>query len=59
MSFRPDAKRLATVGVDGTVRRYSLDIEGLMALARKRVSRSLSPEECQKYLHQEQCPSTP
>ena len=30
-----------------------------MTLAESRVTRSLTDEECQKYLHMEQCPSTP
>jgi hypothetical protein len=34
-------------------------IEALMAQARTRVTRSLTAEECQKYLHVKQCPPTP
>lgn len=55
LAFSPNGRRLATASEDGTVRVYTLDIEKLMALARKRVTRSLTPEECQKYLHQEAC----
>jgi hypothetical protein len=31
----------------------------LVALARSRVTRSLTTEECQKYLHVEECPDEP
>jgi WD40 repeat protein len=59
IAFSPDGTRLVTASEDGTVRVYTLDIEELMGLAQQRVTRSLRPEECQKYLHQEQCPPTP
>jgi len=54
--FSPDGKRLATAGGEGTVRVYALDIEELLHIASKRVSRSLTSEECQKYLHRKQFP---
>ena len=43
-------------GVDGKLRLYLLDPEALESLARSRVTRTLTPAECHKYLHQEQCP---
>ncbi len=48
--FSPDGKRLATGG-DGGLRLYLLNMDDLVALARTRVTRSLTSEECQKYLH--------
>jgi hypothetical protein len=41
---------------DGTARIYVLPIEELIALAKTRVTRALTTEECQKYMHVPQCP---
>ncbi len=59
IAFSPDGTRLATGGDNG-VRVYLLRIDDLIALARTRLTRSLTSEECQKYLHLDQsnCSST-
>ncbi len=57
VAFSPDGTRLATGGFEGRVRVYVLPIEDLIALARERVTRGLTDEECQKYLHVDECPS--
>jgi hypothetical protein len=36
-----------------------MDIDLLMALARSRVTRNLTVEECQKYLHLDEVPPIP
>ena len=59
VAFSPDGSQLATASRDGTNRIYLLKIEDLVSLARQRVTRSLTTEECKQYLHVEQCPSTP
>lgn len=59
VAFNSNGKHLVTTGEDGTVRLYTLDIEELIALARSRVTRVLTIQECQKYLKQETCPTTP
>jgi WD40 repeat protein/DNA-binding SARP family transcriptional activator len=56
--FSPDGKRLVTAGADGTARVYALPIDDIVAIAKTRVTRSLTTDECQKYLHTETCPST-
>lgn len=56
VAFYPDGKRLATSSLDGSVRIYALDIGELVSLARQRLTRSLTTEECQQYLHTPTCP---
>jgi WD40 repeat protein/transcriptional regulator with XRE-family HTH domain len=51
LAFSPDGTRLATSGQDGTVRVYVLQISDLVALARSRLTRSLTAAECEQYLH--------
>jgi WD40 repeat protein len=55
VAFSPDGNRLATFSDDGTARIYVLSIEELVALAQTRVARTLTTEECQKYLHLTTC----
>lgn len=50
--FSPDGKLLATGGESG-VHVYLLQINDLIALAKTRLTRSLTAEECHKYLHLE------
>jgi WD40 repeat protein len=50
-----DGTRLATGGRDGTVRIYLLQVEDLVALAQSRLTRSWRTDECQKYLHVDEC----
>ena len=59
VAFSPDGKHLASVSWDGTLRVYYTQIEDLIAAAEKRVTRSLTTEECQKYLHVDACPAAP
>jgi WD40 repeat protein len=59
VAFSPDGTRLFTAGADGAVRFYLVRIEDLVALAKSRLTRSLTAYECRQYLHREQCPTAP
>jgi len=56
LAFSPDGKYLALSSFDGVARVYVIPPEDLLALVKARVTRSLTVEECQKYLHQSVCP---
>jgi WD40 repeat protein/transcriptional regulator with XRE-family HTH domain len=57
VAFSPDGSQLAVASRDGTDRIYLLKIEDLIELAKQRVTRSLTKEECQQYLHVAACPA--
>jgi WD40 repeat protein/serine/threonine protein kinase len=57
LAFSPDGARLATSSNDGTVRVYVLPIQELIDLARTRLTRGWTDEECHQYLHTPSCPS--
>jgi WD40 repeat protein len=65
VQFTPDGTRLIAVRREetalfgDTVRVYPLELEDLVALAKSRLARSLTAEECKQYLHMEQCPLLP
>ena len=59
VAFSPDGKRLATANADGTVQVYALDIRELLNLARSRVTRNFTPDECKRYFQSETCPPLP
>ncbi|MEJ2302091.1 MAG: protein kinase [Anaerolineales bacterium] len=54
--LNPDGTRLITSDWDNTLRFYVLPIDELIELARERVTRSLTAEECLRFLHTEDCP---
>jgi len=56
VKFSPDGKKLVTLSYDGFTRIFTLDLQELIGLAENRVTRTLTQEECQRFLHQESCP---
>ncbi len=56
VAISPDGKYLATAGRDGAIRLFVLDTGELISLAQSRVTRSLTEEECQRFLHLTSCP---
>jgi WD40 repeat protein/transcriptional regulator with XRE-family HTH domain len=61
VAFSPSdgGAHLALASVDGVVRVFLLRFDEVLELARTRVTRSLTTEECKKYLHVDQCPYAP
>lgn len=55
VDFRPDGRYVVTAGDDGMVRVFVVAIDDLMNLARSRLSRGFTDEECRTYLHQAAC----
>jgi WD40 repeat protein len=62
LQFSPDGTRLMVVVNDpsglvlDTVRVYVLPTEDIIALAKSRLTRTLTEMECQQYLHVDKCP---
>jgi WD40 repeat protein len=56
VAFSPDGKRLAISNTEGEARIYALPLEDIIAIAKSRVTRALTTDECKKFLHVDKCP---
>jgi len=57
VAFSPDGSRLASFDERGLIRVWAVDLDDLMRIAQREVTRSLTDEECRRYLHVDVCPS--
>lgn len=57
VAFSPDGSKLATADSQGNIRVWAVDLDDLIEIARSRITRPLSDDECRQYLHQERCAS--
>jgi WD40 repeat protein len=58
VSFVQGGKQLA-IGTESGLYGFVLAIDDLIALAKSRLTRTLTPDECQQYLRVEECSSMP
>ena len=58
VAFSPDGEQLAVGAVSG-VYVFVLPIDDVVELAQSQLTRSMTDEECQQYLHVHFCPVTP
>jgi WD40 repeat protein len=57
IAFSPDGVHLASASFDETIREYVLSIAELVELAKSRLTRTWTQEECRQYLRLETCPA--
>ena len=55
VDFSPDGVHLVSGSRDRTARIFALDVDELLSLGDAHLTRSLSSEECQQYLHVADC----
>jgi WD40 repeat protein/serine/threonine protein kinase len=57
LAFSPDGTRMVYGAKGGVIRVLALPVDDLIKLANSRLGRSLTEEECERYLHVDACPS--
>jgi WD40 repeat protein len=57
LEFSRDGSRLVSAGSDGFVRVWALRLDDLENIARDSLTRGLTTDECQRYLHVDHCSS--
>ena len=58
VAFSRDGNILALGSETGAIRFYNTHFDSILALARLRVTRSLTEQECRIYLYEEKCPAS-
>jgi WD40 repeat protein/DNA-binding SARP family transcriptional activator/class 3 adenylate cyclase len=58
VAFSPDGSKLASASSCDGVRIWALDVDDLLEIARREVTRPLTDEECRQYLHMDRCPES-
>jgi len=56
VDFSPDGNTLVTAGADGSLRTYLTDMQAVEQIAEDRLTRLLTTQECQNFLHMDDCP---
>ena len=59
VAWAPEGQRLASTGLDGIVQVYAINPTALLRLARSRITRDLTTDECRLYLNTNSCPPLP
>jgi WD40 repeat protein len=55
VDFSPDGSKLASASPLGSVRIWALDLDDLIAIAKRKITRGLTAEECRQYLRGHGC----
>jgi WD40 repeat protein/DNA-binding SARP family transcriptional activator len=55
VAFSRDGSKLASASPDGKVRVWALELDDLVAIAKRNVTRGLTTAECRQYLHTAEC----
>jgi WD40 repeat protein/DNA-binding SARP family transcriptional activator len=55
VAFDPDGDRVVSADVAGAVRVWAVDLDDLIGIARAKLTRTLTDEECRQFLHQPSC----